>query len=225
VGWELTPDTLVLQWSESGGPTAKVPTKNGFGTRVVIASIERELQGKATFNWRPEGLECILAVPRADVTERIQLAKSGNGAATAVQPVATTPSEQKRILLVEDETLVAMMMREMLIDLGYAVVGPMNDKDSALEAAKESNIDCAILDLNLDGFASYPIADELAARAVPFLFLTGYDKEAVDRRYASIPLLQKPVDEQSLRQAISALLQLQVPAPAVVQAQASALAG
>jgi PAS domain S-box-containing protein len=225
VGWELTPDTLVLQWSESGGPTAKVPTKNGFGTRVVIASIERELQGKATFNWRPEGLECILAVPRADVTERIQLARSGNGAGTAVQPAATTPSELKRVLLVEDETLVAMMMREMLIDLGYAVVGPMNDKDSALEAAKESSIDCAILDLNLDGFASYPIADELAARAVPFLFLTGYDKEAVDRRYASIPLLQKPVDEQSLRQAISALLQLQVPAAAAVQAQASALAG
>ena len=223
VNWELSPDLLILRWCETGGPATNAPTKNGFGTRVVTASIERELQGKATFNWRPEGLECILAVPRADVTERIQLAKPGAG--VAAQPSAAAPSEQKRVLLVEDETLVAMMMREMLIDLGYAVVGPMNDKESALEAAKQSNIDCAILDLNLDGFASYPIADELAARAIPFLFLTGYDKEAVDRRYASVPLLQKPVDEQSLRQAISALLQIKMPTPGMAQAQQNALAG
>ncbi len=226
VNWDLTPDSLTLRWCETGGPATVAPSKNGFGTRVVTASIERELQGKATFNWRAEGLECILAVPRADVTERIQVARPGNGASTLTAPAVSTPNEQKRVLLVEDETLVAMMMREMLIDLGYAVVGPMNDKDSALTAAKQSAIDCAILDLNLDGYASYPIADELAARAIPFLFLTGYDKEAVDRRYASIPLLQKPVDEQSLRQAILTLLQIKMPAPALAQAQPqSALTG
>lgn len=225
VNWELAPDSLVLRWCETGGPATSAPTKNGFGTRVVTASIERELQGKATFNWRREGLECILAVPRADVTERIQVVRPGSGAG-APPPVVSVPSEQKRVLLVEDETLVAMMMREMLIDLGYTVVGPMNDKDSALTAAKQSSIDCAVLDLNLDGFASYPIADELAARAIPFLFLTGYDKEAVDRRYASVPLLQKPVDEQSLRQAIAALLQINMPARGMAQAQPqSALAG
>ena len=226
VNWELTPAELVLRWCETGGPATIAPTKNGFGTRVVTASIERELQGKATFNWRPEGLDCILAVPRADVAERIQVVRPGNGAGAPAAPVVSAPSEQKRVLLVEDETLVAMMMREMLIDLGYPVVGPMNDKDSALIAAKQSSIDCAILDLNLDGYASYPIADELAARAIPFLFLTGYDKEAVDRRYASVPLLQKPVDEQSLRQAIAALLQINMPTPVMAQAQQpSALAG
>jgi CheY-like chemotaxis protein len=101
----------------------------------------------------------------------------------------------------------------------------MNDKESALAAAQQGGIDCAILDLNLDGFASYPIADELAARAIPFLFLTGYDKEAVDRRYASVPLLQKPVDEQSLRQSISGLLLVDAPASTAVQAQSGALAG
>jgi PAS domain S-box-containing protein len=226
VNWELTPESLVLRWCESGGPATHVPTKNGFGTRVVTASIERELQGRATFNWRPEGLECILAVPRADVTERIQITRQG-GSATGqpMQPVGPSSSEQKRVLLVEDETLVAMMMREMLVDLGYAVVGPMNDKESALAAAQQGGIDCAILDLNLDGFASYPIADELAARAIPFLFLTGYDKEAVDRRYASVPLLQKPVDEQSLRQSVSTLLLVDAPASTTVQAQSGALAG
>jgi CheY-like chemotaxis protein len=203
-----------------------MPTKNGFGTRVVVASIERELQGKATFNWRPEGLECILAVPRADVTERIQVTRPGaNGAGQPSPATGPSSSEQKRVLLVEDETLVAMMMGEMLIDLGYAVVGPMNDKESALAAAQQGGVDCAILDLNLDGFASYPIADELAARAIPFLFLTGYDKEAIDRRYASVPLLQKPVDEQSLRQSIAALLQVGPPASTAAQAQSGALVG
>ena len=65
------------------------------------------------------------------------------------------------------------------------------------------------------------LVDELAARAVPFIFLTGYDKEAVDRRYATISLLQKPVDEQSLRQSLSGLLQIKVASPATGSAVAS----
>lgn len=217
VTWELTDSSLILRWSEIGGPPANPPLKSGFGTRVVGATIERQLQGKALFHWRSEGLECILTVPRAHATEHLPIHRpaSPKGAAPSAEIV---PMEKRRVLLVEDETLVAIMMREMLIDIGFSVVGPLNTCADALEAAKRGGIDCAILDLNLNGEASYPVADELAARAVPFIFVTGYDKETIDRRYASIHVLQKPVDEKSLRQALSTLLQINIHTPVTTPA-------
>lgn len=221
ISWELNAASLVLRWREMGGPATAKPTKNGFGTRVIVATIERELQGDAVFQWRPDGLECVLTVPRTDVTERMPIPRAPNVSDMPTQPAGVVPSQERRVLLVEDEPLVAMMMKEMLIYIGYNVIGPLHTPTAALEAVAQGGIDCAILDLNLGGEASYPIADELAARAVPFIFLTGYDKEAVDRRYATISLLQKPVDEQSLRQSLSGLLQIKVASPATGSAVAS----
>ena len=105
----------------------------------------------------------------------------------------------RRIVLVEDEALVAIMMLDMLGELGFSVVGPMSNTSTALTAAKQGDFDCAILDLNLGGEISYPVADELAARGLPFIFVTGYDRDGVETRYSSVPLLQKPVDEHSLK--------------------------
>src|SRR5205823_4690325 len=64
--WELQPEMLVLRWSESGGPSTQPPATPGFGIRVISASIERQLDGEARFEWQPEGLRCSLAVPRGD---------------------------------------------------------------------------------------------------------------------------------------------------------------
>ena len=67
LGWELNPGTLVLKWTETGGPPTQTPTSPGFGTRIITASIEGQLAGKALFDWRPEGLQCVLSVPRDDM--------------------------------------------------------------------------------------------------------------------------------------------------------------
>jgi CheY-like chemotaxis protein len=124
-------------------------------------------------------------------------------AVPAPEVPSTPPTVGRRILLVEDEALVAIMMRDMLTDLGYSVVGPVGDRAAALVAARQADIQGAILDLNLRGETTYPVADELIQRGVPFVFLTGYDRGVIDRHYAEVPLMQKPVDEQTLQRALA----------------------
>ena len=97
-------------------------------------------------------------------------------------------------------------LRDMLTDLGYSVVGPVGARTTAIAAARQADIEGAVLDLNLRGETTYLVADELNARGIPFIFLTGYDRGVIDRRYAGAPLLQKPVDEQTLQRALAAFL-------------------
>ena len=119
VTWELQPDSLVLRWSESGGPATEPPASPGFGIRVISASIERQLEGETAFHWRPEGLHCSLRVPRGDKIE--PLAPHGNANRTVSEDRNVLPlrlATGNRILLVEDEILVAMMMKDILAEFG-----------------------------------------------------------------------------------------------------------
>ena len=112
--------------------------------------------------------------------------------------------DRKRVLVVEDEALVAMLIDDTLADHGYEVVGPASNVAQALRYIANGHLDGAVLDVNLGGGqTSYGIADELVARGVPFLFLTGYGTVGLDKEYADRPLLQKPFDPARLVQMIS----------------------
>jgi len=107
-----------------------------------------------------------------------------------------TPDERlkgRRLLLVEDEAMVAMMLEDMLTDLGCDVVGPAGTVARALELAQsEPTISGAILDVNVGGEPIYPVAEALKARGVPFVFITGYGSADIDGRFADAPTVQKP---------------------------------
>jgi DNA-binding response OmpR family regulator len=103
------------------------------------------------------------------------------------------------VLLVEDESLVAMMMTEALVELGFTVIGPYSNTAEALQAVNNTPMGAAILDINLGNELVYPVAELLAARAIPFAFVTGYGSEDVERRYPDAPVLLKPVDRNALR--------------------------
>jgi CheY-like chemotaxis protein len=105
-----------------------------------------------------------------------------------------------RVLLVEDEALVGMMMKDALNDLGYEVVGPFSTVPEARAAVFEDDFHAAILDVNLHGEPVYPLADLITAREVPFVFVTGYSADGIDRRFAHVPVLQKPVERCQLQQ-------------------------
>ena len=105
-----------------------------------------------------------------------------------------------RALLIEDEMLVAMLIEDALTEAGCEVVGPLARVADALAALDETEIDFALLDVNLGGEMSYPIADVLAARKVPFTFITGYG--ALDPAYAKFPCLNKPFQSGALEQHI-----------------------
>jgi DNA-binding response OmpR family regulator len=102
-----------------------------------------------------------------------------------------------RVLIVEDEMMIAMMMQDMLEEIGCEVIGPANRVDAALALA-DAEIDVALLDVNLAGELVYPVADRLRARGIPIIFLTGYGNIGIDPRYREAPVLSKPFDLTAL---------------------------
>jgi len=113
----------------------------------------------------------------------------------------------RRVLLVEDEMLVAWLLQDMLADLGCAVVGPAARVNQALAIIAAEQVDLAVLDINLNGQTSYAIADALTARGVPFVFSTGYAKDRLAEDYRAFPVLQKPFHESELGRALETLLE------------------
>jgi len=111
-----------------------------------------------------------------------------------------------RVLVVEDELLVAMMLEEFLRGQGCVIVGPVPRVEPALKAAREEPIDAALLDVNLAGERVYPVAKALAERNVPFVFMTGYGRGMLPLEYADRPAVAKPCQLTQLIGALSAAL-------------------
>jgi CheY-like chemotaxis protein len=108
-----------------------------------------------------------------------------------------------RVLVVEDESLVAMLIEDMLSDLGYEVVAVAGRLDQALETARGVGADLAILDLNLDGRRTDAVAEVLRARGIPFIFATGYGAAGVAAEWRDVPVVQKPFQEADLSAALA----------------------
>ena len=106
------------------------------------------------------------------------------------------------VLIVEDEALVAMLLEDLLHELGCHVVEIASRVETALTSILVRIFDVAILDVNLKGETSYPVADVLELRKVPFLFATGYGTEAIPEKYRQRVVLQKPFKKQELEEAL-----------------------
>jgi PAS domain S-box-containing protein len=204
LAWQWDQRDLTLHWEETGGPPVQAPTTKGFGTRVILASVMQQLGGTATFAWLPGGLKFTMtaaigksssgpqkprAAARSPRTQAKGVEHSGGGHLNGEQ----------RLLLVEDETLVGMMMKDTLTELGFHVIGPIGDLGNAIAELQGEPFQAAVLDVNLKGEMIYSLADEIAGRGVPFIFVTGYGSEAIEARFADVPVLQKPVDRMALQ--------------------------
>jgi CheY-like chemotaxis protein len=110
-----------------------------------------------------------------------------------------------RVLVVEDEMTIALLVEDMLIELGHDVVELAMRLPQAEKLARETEFDVAVLDVNLDGRRSFPVADILIERGIPFLFATGYGASGVDAAYAHYPILTKPFMTEELKSAIDLL--------------------
>ena len=109
----------------------------------------------------------------------------------------------KRIMIVEDEALVAMLLSESVAELGFSVVGPFSKAAAAIAGMKDTPIDVAILDINLAGETVYPVASLLREQGIPYIFVTGYGSESIDPEFVDIPVLQKPIERERLRQILT----------------------
>ena len=123
---------------------------------------------------------------------------------SAMQPQSATPA--KRILVVEDELMIRMLLEDMLGELGYTVAAEAARIEEALDAAKNADFDIAILDVNLNGQPISPVADALVARGMPFVFATGYGERGLTEPYRDRPTLKKPFQMDGLKQMLQIAL-------------------
>lgn len=111
-----------------------------------------------------------------------------------------------RILVVEDEPIVAMTLQDMLSDLGYEVAGPAARVPAALALVAAGGLDAAILDVNMGDGDSYSVAAALRERGIPYLFATGYGRQGIEPGHEDVPVLQKPYREAQVEAAIDTIL-------------------
>jgi PAS domain S-box-containing protein len=197
--WQLQGDALALNWAENGGPEIEAPSSRSFGLKVIVASIEQQLGGKTAFDWDTKGLRCAFSIPRSELMKSRAPNASRDGGRVNGAAIGIKGSDKPRVLLVEDEALVAMMIQETLTEFGFEVIGPVATASEALASARNNRFDAAVLDINLGDDLVYTVAEILSKRGVPFVFVTGYDAESVDSRFTGVPVLQKPIERNMLQ--------------------------
>lgn len=111
----------------------------------------------------------------------------------------------RRVLVVEDEPLIAMLVGEWLVELECEVAGTVNSVPSALRIAEREPLHAALLDVNLGGQDSFGLADTLIAAKVPVAFMTGHDGRGIPERFASAPVLSKPFDFSAIETLLARL--------------------
>lgn len=108
-----------------------------------------------------------------------------------------------RVLVVEDEQLIGLMLADVLEEFGSAVLGPVATVAEAIDLVEHEEVTAALLDLNLRGETVYPVADRLAASGIPFVFITGYGQSHLVRRHAEVPILTKPFGPRQLAEMVA----------------------
>ncbi len=117
--------------------------------------------------------------------------------------MASSPLRDRRILVVEDEYLIAMSLADALENAGSVVVGPASSVDKATQTIdSEPHIDAAVVDVNLGGVRAYAVADMLVARKIPFVFTSGYEDNALRERYSQVKSCPKPYLFQAVEEAL-----------------------
>lgn len=201
VTWHLSEDgSCVLDWRETGGPSVELPSRKGFGSKLIATSMDYDLGGKADIAYPKEGLRARFVIPASFVVaemERIPDIAEADAPEIDLQSLT--------ILVVEDQALIAMELEESLIAMGAHVVLAANVTD-ALACIQRSVPDMAVLDVNLGSETSEAIADRLTEIGAPFVFATGYgDRLIIPERFQDVAVIGKPFEIQELGQAIQNL--------------------
>ena len=117
---------------------------------------------------------------------------------------------KRRILVVEDEAMISMLLEDMVLDSGGEIVGPVATFDGALAIARKAEFEVAVLDVNLNGTLSYPVAEVVLERGIPVIFATGYGADGLLDRFSDCPTLQKPFSQQDFAEAVAAACREQI---------------
>ncbi len=211
IGWKFSPrGDLLVEWREFGGPPVRQPQRQGFGTTIIQRSVPYDLGGEAAVRFLESGFEADLTIPKRHVAEAsgaarvIHFPKSGPG---HVEEPPQNLLAGQRVLLVEDSLIIALDAEDILFRLGADSVVTAGSVDAALDLIETSSPTIALLDINLGIGTSFPIADALHEREVPFMFATGYGEQAkFPDIHRARPVVQKPYTIGNIARALATLL-------------------
>jgi light-regulated signal transduction histidine kinase (bacteriophytochrome)/CheY-like chemotaxis protein len=199
-------DGLFIAWRETGGPPVRPPTRAGFGTVIVERTIPFDLQGTATVRYPPDGFEADFFIPARHLAGHAKhvATRVADVRKPATPDVSALPLSGKRILLLEDNMIVALTVENLLEDLGALHVWTASYIEAAEEIMDRETIDLAILDINLGDETSFGLAMRLHAASIPFFFASGYGDDAgLNAGFADSVVLRKPYGKHDLYEAIT----------------------
>jgi hypothetical protein len=193
---------LVLDWREQGVSPSPAPAADGFG----VALIERSLAangGTAVRRAGEDGIAWQIAVPLPELPAALLPAVPPTAAPA---PWSAGTLTGARLLVVEDEPMVALELEAELTDAGAVVIGPVGTVEAAARLIEAEPLDAALLDANLAGRPVDSLAAALAARGVPFAFASGYGRSGLPEGFRDRPLLGKPFGAEALVAVVGSLL-------------------
>ncbi|MFD1694007.1 HWE histidine kinase domain-containing protein [Roseibium aestuarii] len=204
VTWKMNPDgSVLIDWQERGGPAVGKPSRRGFGSTIIEHSVPHELHGVAEIDYQEAGVSAFFRIPARFCQRDLDEGYRAPAHDVPAPKEIAVDARKGRVLLVEDNVIIAMDGEDMLREIGFKEVVLANSVSSGLRRVDEGGIDMAVLDINLGVETSLPIAERLLADGTPFIFASGYDDTSFleDRRFAKIPVLSKPFTKQMLVEA------------------------
>lgn len=207
IDWHIEEDNQVrmlrLTWKEIGGPRLTGDAANGFGRSLIEKSL-RAHGAEAHMRFEESGLNFTIDMPLPRFVPGAQFANPLDINKRAQMDVRPDNSlDGMRVLIIEDEPLVALDIENMLGENGLETVGPANTVESALDHVAEGAFDVALLDANLQGEGVEEVAKALTGSGARFAFVTGYGRDGLPEDFRQAPMVSKPFSQESLIACIS----------------------
>lgn len=209
VSWDIENDGVALHWKETGGPEVVPPEKAGFGRSIIEDAIPFEFKGTASLKFHPTGVEARFWLPGDVITELAlvsrlpQRLKSKSETALGQRLVSAA---NKNALIVEDNFVVAMLSKNLLLEKGFTEIAVAATIDEAMTYLSDNSYQFCLLDVNLQGELSTPVARYLERKSIPFAFATGYGSDGHDIvNDHSAPMISKPIDSDLLQQTLESI--------------------
>jgi PAS domain S-box-containing protein len=211
VSWETRANAereLVLEWRETGGGKVTVPRERGFGTTLIEQTLKAH-GGRASIRYGADGMSGTFTMPLPEEGPRVELAITAP-AADAATLLRRLDDKQtlagKRMIVIEDEPLVAMDLESCLTTAGCEIVGTAGTVREAKALCAEAQCDAALIDVNLAGRPVDELAAMLTKRNIPFAFVTGYGREALPQGFRDALMVAKPFDDGALVATVELLI-------------------
>src|SRR5215208_8478507 len=212
VKWELRTNggrKLILDWKESGGPTVTAPKERGFGSTLIEKTLQSH-GGEVSISYAADGVSSQISMPLPTSTPPNMAMHVS--AATKSGPLLLQPSDKhsnlqgKRIIVIEDEPLVAMDLESSLVAAGCEIAGSVGTIDRGRTLIANTECDAALIDANLAGYPVDELAAALTQKNIPFAFVAGYGRMALPLGFRDALLLSKPFGQEQLLAVMEVLL-------------------